>query len=382
MKRPEGFRRGERPNLSEPSELSPDAVGAEPGSDAEPRFRSEAEERDPTAALAFLSARAAAIELRAAEQQARAGRESAEAVASADKSEPGSAKVAPKTMLPATQQRGTGIERVQPDERDRSTDQKVPLPPVAELKAAAKARRREERAEVKRFTRRSRRRRAVWLGAVATVAVLALLACAAVFSPLLALRRVEVVGTSRVDPKAVVAAVDGQLGTPIALVDQAKIGRELAAFSLIRSYQLQFAPPDTLEIRVTERTPVVALQTKSGYETLDPAGVVVETSANRPAGLPLASLQADQHPGDANFVAMSEVLLALPSELLAQVDSASAPSADSVQFTIGGTKRVVWGSADDSALKVRVLTLLLGANGAKRGSYDVSSPRSPVFRSS
>lgn len=363
MKRPEEFVKGTRSVPVPPDERTEDA--------AQPTPNSPTQEREPGKAAAFLRARAAAGDVRSAEPpEARRPETSARP-----------ARAGAVTPSATTASNSNGMTTPVPsEEAHRQHDR--PRPPDAELRAAARARRREERAEVRRFTRRGRRRRTTWIASLALVVALALVVTLAVFSPLLALRRIEVVGTDRVDSGAVVRAVDGQLGTPIALVDQARIGRELAAFSLIRSYQLQFVPPDTLEIRVTERSPVVAVQTATGYNTVDPSGVVIESSPNRPAGLPLARLQSGQRLGDARFVAMSEVLLALPDSVLATVDTASAPTVNSVTFTIGGTRTVVWGSTDDSALKARVLTLLLGANGSKRGTYDVSSPRSPVFRSS
>ena len=59
---------------------------------------------------------------------------------------------------------------------------------------------------------------------------------AAVYSPILALRTITVDGTSRIDAVEVQTAVDGQLGTPLALLDYDAITKDLTVFPLIRSY--------------------------------------------------------------------------------------------------------------------------------------------------
>ena len=54
------------------------------------------------------------------------------------------------------------------------------------------------------------------------------------------------------------------------------------------------------------------------------------------------------------------MLLALPDSMLATVESATAQTKDDVTFVLAGVgQRVVWGSADHSALKSRVLQELI-----------------------
>ena len=60
----------------------------------------------------------------------------------------------------------------------------------------------------------------------------------------------------------------------------------------------------------------------------------------------------------------------------AQVTAVSASSADDVTLTLGGTDTdIVWGNADDSALKALVLERQMAATPPEDvSSYDVSSP--------
>ncbi|MDF1480162.1 FtsQ-type POTRA domain-containing protein [Leifsonia sp. H3M29-4] len=253
----------------------------------------------------------------------------------------------------------------------------------AELRRAARERRRFERAEVRRFTRRARNRRigiAAIGGLVVTLIGMVLLA---VYSPLLALRTVVVDGTSRVDAALVQDAVDAQLGTPLALVDYDRITRDLAAFPLIRSYVTEVVPPDTLLIHVTERQPVGQFAVDGVFRMVDPAGVSVQDSAERVPGIPVIELPGSTVPGP-QFDAVVEVLLALPPDLLARVDRASARTQDDVSLVLVGVGQgVEWGSADNSARKAALLERLIAAIDPSRpGTFDVSAPSNGIFHPS
>jgi cell division protein FtsQ len=250
----------------------------------------------------------------------------------------------------------------------------------ADIKAAERARKRFERQEVKRFTRQSRRRRLTWAIAVGLLVAIVALVLTAVFSPLLALRTITIDGTSRLDSAKLQKAIDGQLGTPLALLDYGRITTELAPFSLIRSYVTEVVPPGTLVIHVVERTPVGALQTATGFELVDPAGVVVDTPAARPEGYPLIQLGTGKISGP-GFASMTEVLLALPASVLAKVDTITALTHDDVTLTLtGSSQRVVWGSSDHSDAKAQVLAALIALHGGDgAGEYDVSAPGTAVF---
>jgi cell division protein FtsQ len=251
----------------------------------------------------------------------------------------------------------------------------------AEFSAAERRRKREERAEMRRFTRRARRRRMGWLGALGVVVVLLALVFGAVFSPILALRQVVVDGTQRLDAAAIAKAVDGQLGVPLALLDEDRIRTELAGFSLIRSYVTELVPPGTLLIHIVERAPIGVIATPDGFQLTDPAGVAIETTVARPDGYPQIELASGDDVSGAGFRSMAEVLLALPPAVLAQVDTIAARTRDDVTLTLtGSAQRVVWGSADDSDSKAAVLTGLIALHsGDGPGEYDVSAPGIGVF---
>jgi cell division protein FtsQ len=246
---------------------------------------------------------------------------------------------------------------------------------------AERVQQRYERAEVRRFTRHARRRRIAVLTVLAILAVTAGLIAAAVFSPILALREIRVEGTTRLDPGVLAEAVSGQMGTPLALIDDDRIRRELGEFTSIRSYVTELVPPGTLVIHVVERSPLGVVAGAAAFEVVDAAGVVLESSPDRPAGLPLLQID-DDGPEGTGFAAMAEVLVALPPEVLAQVDTISARTRDDVTLRLTGSdQRVVWGSAEDSDRKADILAALLARFAASGpGEYDVSAPGSAVFR--
>lgn len=234
---------------------------------------------------------------------------------------------------------------------------------------------------MRRFTRRARTRRiAVWLTAGLGAVVLALI-LVAVFSPILALRHVVVEGTSRVDAAVVTERLEEQLGTPLALLDAAKIDEALAAFPVIRSYTTEMVPPDTIIVRIVEREPIASVAEPSGgYRYVDPVGVTVQLSGERLPGVPLIVDSGVELPNDA-FDAAVEVLLAMSEELRAQVDTIRAASRDDVWLTMSGVSQAVkWGSADDSEVKAARLAWLQQQFAGQAGTFDVSAPSMAVFR--
>lgn len=289
---------------------------------------------------------------------------------------------AASTPVPPTRQPSQRAPRV-PAKAARTA--RLPRPSAdrvaqAELRAAERARRRAEKRELRRFTRRTRRRRIAWLTGLGIVVALVGMSIAAVYSPLLALREIRVEGTSSLDPAQIIDAIDGQLDTPLALLDEQRLRDELGAFSLIRSYSTEILPPGTLIVHIVERTPIGVRVSGGSFDIVDPAGVVLGTVPQRPEGLPLIQL-GDADADSAAGRSVAEVLLAMPESLRVQVETIAATTRDDVTLTlVGSTQRVEWGSAADSEHKARVLAALLAIHGgAGPGSYDVSAPGTAVF---
>lgn len=262
-------------------------------------------------------------------------------------------------------------------------DGELPGPPGDEraarraLAVAARERRRYERQEVRRFTRRSRRRRITWAVVVGTLVALVAVIGIGAYSPLMALREVRVEGTQRIPAADVQAAFADVIGTPLPLIDAGDVHAALARFPLIETYATETIPPGTLVIRIVERTPVGVIDRVSGLELVDAAGVVIERPGERPAGQPL--IEVDGGVAGEGFRAVAAVVRSLPADVRAQLTRATAATADDVRLELEGGASVVWGSGEDSALKATVLAALMRAAPPDTVAlYDVSAPTSPV----
>ncbi|AMB58707.1 FtsQ-type POTRA domain-containing protein [Microterricola viridarii] len=384
MKRPQGIEHTAKPA---PASVPAAAPGGTPAAPDRPAPRAQAGRRGPLPTAWWMQKPAAAPAGPATPEAVTepiAVQEPAVAAAAGPASTGPLAPVTPLTAaLPRASQEPAEVPGESPSTADSpsgdAAEQPEALTPSsarARLRAATRARRAYERAEVRRFTRHLRRRRAAWLTGIGAVVALALFVAVGTFSPLMALTTIQVEGTNRLAADEVSTALSGQVGTPLPLVDHGQIKSDLAAFPLIQSFSTESRPPNTLVVRVVERDPIGAIAGEGGFRLVDPAGVVIQTTAERPAGFPI--LEAT---GDDGLVAAGSVIQALPAEIRGQLDVVRAASTDDVNLVLTGGASVAWGSAEESALKAVVLgKLMVAAPLGTVSVYDVSSPASAVVR--
>jgi cell division protein FtsQ len=249
------------------------------------------------------------------------------------------------------------------------------------VRAASKQRLSAEKAEYRRFTEITRRRRATWALSLGSVGLLILSVVVLTLSPVLAFREVRVEGGDRVTSSAVADALAGLYGEPLARVSDERVQRALEPLTLIQAFETRIEPPGTLVVRILERKPLGAVRGSNVFEVVDAAGVVLWEEPALPVGLPRILVDAD--PSSPSFSAISRVLLVLPDELLSQVEGITATTLDDVRFTIrGSSHEVVWGSSERSVDKARVLRAALIALDAQESQViDVTTPDSMVVRS-
>lgn len=240
-----------------------------------------------------------------------------------------------------------------------------------DLWQAARARRRALRSEIRRFTQRSRRRRIGWIIGALVALVVVGGSVGAAYSPLFAVQKITVEGTSALKAADVQNALASQVGTPLALVNASAVKAALVSFPLIETYQLEAHPPHDLVVRIIERTPVGVIASAHGFTVVDAAGVALSTTVDRPAGYALIDLKNGTDAS--SFRSVGIALRALPAALRAQVDSVTAPTPDDIVLQLTGGTKIVWGSADQSALKAEALQKLMAAS-PDHSTYDVSSP--------
>jgi cell division protein FtsQ len=208
------------------------------------------------------------------------------------------------------------------------------------------------------------------------VVALAALGCWAVWwSPLLDVRRVEVVGAHHVPVTEIRATAAVQMGRPLARLDADGIADRVESIARVADVAIDRRWPHTIRIIVEERTPAVAVAGTGGFLLVDGTGFAFETVATRPAGVPLV-VGADAAALGADRVdAVVETLAAIPPVIRAKVTEVAAPSAETVALTLRDGVHIVWGSAQDGARKAIVLTALMRTRARL---YDVSVPDAPV----
>ena len=235
------------------------------------------------------------------------------------------------------------------------------------------------RAGSDRFEDRRRALRRRWRLKVGLVVLaLALVvgaAWAVLWSSLLGVSRVDVVGTHRSTPQTVEQVAQVPMGRPLARLDLDAIRHRVETMTSVASATVTRSFPHTVQITVVERTPVAVAGPSFGpFELVDGTGVDLGRTSTRPKGMPL--IQLDPGTADpATFRSAAAVAAALPPTLAAQVLAISASSPDGVSLALVGGAKVRWGGSDRSADKAQVLHALL-VHGAR--IYDVGAPDAPT----
>ncbi len=231
----------------------------------------------------------------------------------------------------------------------------------------------------RRFARRQWARRwLAWRRVVATtlaVAVVAGLIWLVFFSSVLATRGVSVAGTEVLEPKQVRRAAAVPIGEPLSTVDLAAITTRVEALPPVKSVEVSRAWPDGVRIVIRERKAVAVLERDRILRGVDESGVDFRSYRSAPKDLPVVRMGTGAGP-DA-LAEAATVVDVLPAGLAARVESVQVETIDTISLQLNGGRRVIWGSADDSVNKARVIEVLLKQ---KATTYDVSVPAQPTLR--
>lgn len=229
------------------------------------------------------------------------------------------------------------------------------------------------RLEVRR--RSDRRRWWLRIGGIALAAVvLAVAAYVVWFSPVFAASTISVSGNKLLSKTDVVAAAQVVPGTPLARLDVDAIADRVAGLPAVADVTVTRQWPNQLSLAITERVPHLSIPAGGGYLIADESGVVFQAVKEQPSGL--VRVVAD--PNDQRVLAdVGAVFSALTDQQRQQVNRLEAPSRDGIVLRLRDGASVVWGSADDSALKSQVLARLLPLGG---DVFDVSAPGFPTRR--
>ena len=220
--------------------------------------------------------------------------------------------------------------------------------------------------------------------ALAAVAIVVGVGWALLDSRFFVVRSVAVTGTHLVTGTEVRSAAAIPPGVPLIRVNSAVIAHRVEQIRQVQSARVSRDWPDGITIAVTERTPVLAVASGSGYQLIDKFGVAVESASRRPPALPSLELSAvpgsgpvsvPELRGNPAVYAAAVVLHELPRYLARSVVSVQAPSATEVTLRLTRGITIVWGGTDRAADKSRELALLMRTHAR---SYDVSAPGTAV----
>jgi cell division protein FtsQ len=198
------------------------------------------------------------------------------------------------------------------------------------------------------------------------------------FSDMFAVTSVDVSGAHTLPADQIRAVAAVPMGKPLPRLDTDEIRDRVATLPGVATVEVSRSWPDSVEITVTERTPIGFFDSGpggDGIHLVDTGGVVYKTVKARPAGLPelkLPKVSAD----DPLTQAVTSVLGVLPEQLRKQVVQATAKTPAGVEFTLANGKIVRWGTADQADRKAKVLAALMTQDGK---IYDVASPELPTI---
>lgn len=238
-------------------------------------------------------------------------------------------------------------------------------------------------AEAARFVQRQRQRRRLrWklfgysaLAGLATV----LAAWVICFSGLLAVKSVHVSGVRRLDAADIERVAQVPRGRSLALLDTGAIAARVRRLAPVAAVSVERSFPNTVEIRVTERTPVAVLQTPHGRELVDAEGV-----AYAPAGdkSPLVVIETNQDwlPSE-SLVHVNQMIAALPNPVRGKVKAVTADTDQDMSVALTDGRTIVWGGPEQPEFKAKVLAILLHDKSTRTArTFDVSVPEAPTVK--
>lgn len=232
--------------------------------------------------------------------------------------------------------------------------------------------------EARRFTKETRVWKIFARVLIAAVIALVLLVLATMFTPIMAINKISITGTEKVPEKQIQAVLKKYIGTPLPMISSDNVASDLQKFKLIESISLVSKPPYELQVRIIERTPISIVVIGGTGFLYDPSGVRVGVATGNEK-LPTIIITGDPKTSK-NYKQAIDVLLSLPSSLLERVAYIQARTRDNVTMQLRGNaaQTIIWGDSTQSALKSRVLKVLLYKTPSRiPATFDVSSPMTP-----
>jgi cell division protein FtsQ len=214
------------------------------------------------------------------------------------------------------------------------------------------------------------------LTTLAAVVVGVLIIWLLAFSSVFGVSSVQVSGTSTLSTAQVLKVADVAKGAPVLRLDTGAIQHRVEQLPEVASVRVSTSFPSTVRIVITERVAVGAVKAGDGFVLVDHTGDQFRTVAARPAGLPTFVLPGGSQ-ARASGQAVATVAAALGAALRTQISSIQALDPTAITLLMRDGRVVRWGSAAQSAIKVRVLGALLKRSGQQ---FDLTNPAQPFSR--
>jgi len=213
---------------------------------------------------------------------------------------------------------------------------------------------------------------------LAAVALVAGVAWALLGSSFFVVRSVQTIGGGDIPRSQVLAAAGIVLGTPLIRVDTGAVARRVERITEVQVARVSRSWPDAVVIWTKRRTAVFAVPDGSGFDLMDPFGVVLGSAVRPPAGL-VVLRSPDGPPGDLRgnpaVRAAGTVVQGLPAWLRHRVTAVRASGTAGVTLFLRGGVTVVWGGTGRAADKAHEMAILLRSGASY---YDVSDPATAV----
>ena len=231
---------------------------------------------------------------------------------------------------------------------------------------------------------RARRRRLMVRtgGALAGAAVVWIV----LWSPLLKVKNVVVDGGVHTSAGAIATAAGLSEADNLLFVSPSHVAARAEELPWVKSASVDRLLPNTIRVRVVERSPAMVVTAGSVRWLVDDTGHVLG-SADGARGLPtIAGTDAGEvGPGDRlarpSLMAAVRALVSMPRELEELVEAGFAPTSERITFTLREGTQVRYGAAEQLSDKHAVVLALLERFGPAQGEaryFDVRVPSNPA----
>lgn len=191
------------------------------------------------------------------------------------------------------------------------------------------------------------------------------------WSPYLRVTSIEVVGAKYVAVDNVITASTLTKGQPMARVSTARVERGLSSITRLADVRIERRWPHQIVLHVRERRPIA----KVGNDVIDRNGVRFSLTNGERSPTMNILITDFSRPRVREWIA---IYRQLPFDIRKMITDVSLRSIDDISFRAGKVE-YIWGSAEQTPLKVSVLQeLLTRPNASTWVRLDLSAPLAPT----